>query len=342
MSLGRHGVFHAWWLPTWTSAFLSGGGGGVEFRHETVLAEEVTEALQPGPGKIFLDLTLGGGGHSARLLDAGAEVVGVDRDEAALAAATARLARHGGNFRALKGNFSRFPELCREAGLGKFDGILLDLGVSSHQLDTAERGFSFLREGPLDMRMGRDDGITAADLVNHAAEEELARIFREFGEEPQARRVARSIVAARAKSPITTTLQLAALLEAILGRKSGHHPGTRIFQALRMAVNGEMAALEAALEAVPAWLKPGGRLAVISFHSLEDRVCKTHIRERARAMLDRPEWPEPRPNPVYCYRDLSRRPIEASPAELARNPRARSAKLRVAAKMNNQGDTHEN
>ncbi|MFM7182210.1 MAG: 16S rRNA (cytosine(1402)-N(4))-methyltransferase RsmH [Verrucomicrobiales bacterium] len=305
----------------------------MEFRHETVLPDEVTDSLQPGPGKIFLDLTLGGGGHSERLLAKGADVVGIDRDPEALAAAGKRLAAYSTHFRALKGNFSCFPELCREAGVGPFDGILLDLGVSSHQLDTAERGFSFLREGPLDMRMGRDDGITAAELVNHATEEELARIFRDFGEEPQARRAARALVAARAKAPLKTTLELANVLESALGRKSGHHPGTRVFQALRMAVNGELAALVAALAAVPTWLRPGGRFAVISFHSLEDRLCKNHVRERARATLDRPEWPEPRANPEFCYRDLSRHPIEASAAEIARNPRARSAKLRVAEKL---------
>jgi 16S rRNA (cytosine1402-N4)-methyltransferase len=321
------------WLPSWSCFFVSGGGGGADFHHETVLGDEVTEALQPGPGKVFLDLTLGGGGHSERLLAMGADVVGVDRDADALAAAGRRLAAFGGHFRPLKGNFACFPELCREAGVGPFDGILMDLGVSSHQLDTAERGFSFLRDGPLDMRMGRDDGVTAAELVNHAAELELTRIFRDFGEEPQAKRAARAVVAARAKSPLTTTLELARVLEAALGRKSGHHPGTRVFQALRMAVNGELAALAAALAAVPAWLRPGGRLAVISFHSLEDRLCKNHVRERARATLDRPEWPEPRPNPDHCYRDLSRHPIEASAEETARNPRARSAKLRVAEKL---------
>ena len=321
-------------MPPWPCFFVSGGGGGgVEFRHETVLANEVTEALQPAPGKDFLDLTLGGGGHSERLLAGGANVVGVDRDSEALAAAGRRLAGYGRRFRSLKGNFSSFPELCREAGVGPFDGILMDLGVSSHQLDTAGRGFSFLRDGPLDMRMGRDDGITAAELVNHAPEEELARIFRDFGEEPQARRAARALVAARAKAPLTTTLELAAVLESALGRKSGHHPGTRVFQALRMAVNGELAALAAALAAVPAWLRAGGRLAVISFHSLEDRLCKNHVRERARATVDRPEWPEARPNPEYCYRDLSRHPIEATAEEVARNPRARSAKLRVAEKL---------
>ena len=333
MISGLHGRFFTRWMPPWPCFFLSGGGGGAVFRHETVLADEVTEAFQPGPGKVFLDLTLGGGGHSERLLAAGAEVVGVDRDAEALAAAERRLASHGGRFRPLKGNFSCFPELCREAGVGPFDGILLDLGVSSHQLDTAERGFSFLREGPLDMRMNRDDGITAAELVNHAPEEELARIFKDFGEEPQARRAARALVSARAKAPLTTTLELAKVLESALGRKSGHHPGTRIFQALRMAVNGELAALAAALAAVPEWLRPEGRLAVISFHSLEDRICKTHVRERARSTMDRPEWPEPRPNPDYCYRDLTRHPIEASAEEVERNPRARSAKLRVAEKL---------
>jgi len=312
---------------------LSGEGGGGGFRHETVMGEEVTAAMAPGPGKRYLDLTLGGGGHSARLLAAGADVTGVDRDDAALAAATARLAEYGDHFRALRGNFADFPILCLSAGARPFDGIVLDLGVSSHQIDTAERGFSFQREGPLDMRMSREDPLTAADLVNGAAEEDLIRIFRDLGEEPQAKRAARAIVAARTRQPIAGTLELAGIIEKALGRRGGHHPATRVFQALRIAVNAELASLERALSATRDWLAPGGRLAVISFHSLEDRIVKTFMRSHSRVMMDRPEWPEPRPNPDCWLREIARKPMEPGMAETQRNPRARSAKLRVAERL---------
>ena len=309
---------------------MSGDGGGGGFRHLTVMPDEVTAALRPEPGRRYLDLTLGGGGHSERLLQEGAAVLGVDRDAAALAAATTRLAGFGPRFRTLRSNFADFAGRCGELGEQPFDGILMDLGVSSHQLDTAERGFSFMRDGPLDMRMGTDEPVTAADLVNGSGEEELIRIFRTFGEEPQAKRAARAIVAACTRQPMTTTRELADCVEQALGRRSGHHPATKIFQALRIAVNGELAALEQALAATKDWLAPGGRLAVISFHSLEDRITKQFIRAHAKETIDRPEWPEARPNPECWLLEIGRKAREASPAEINVNPRARSAKLRVA------------
>jgi 16S rRNA (cytosine1402-N4)-methyltransferase len=314
----------------WLGGLLPGeGGGGVVFAHRPVLLEEVVALLRPVPGKTFFDLTLGGGGHSAALLEAGAAVTGLDRDPAALAAAGARLAGFGARFRAIEGNFARFPELLGRAGAGPADGILLDLGVSSPQLDDAERGFSFMRDGPLDMRMGRDVEVTAADLVNGYGEAELAGIFKEFGEEPRARLAARAIVARRARGPLASTGELAECLERALGRRGPTHPGTRVFQALRIAVNGELTALTAALAAAAGWLAPGGRLAVITFHSLEDRIVKQFMRAGCQAALDRPEWPAPRPNPEWVFTDLTRRALAPAAAELAANPRARSAKLRA-------------
>lgn len=297
--------------------------------HEPVLPGEVAEVLCPGPGRVFLDGTLGGGGHSEILLAAGARVVALDRDRESLEHAGARLARYGDAFRAVHGNFAHaadFPEVRAQA---PYDGALLDLGVSSHQIDSAERGFSFRQDGPLDMRMDPSSGEPAEILVNSAGEQDLVRIFREFGEEPQARRVARAIVTERARLPFTRTGQLAAMIEKLLGRRGRTHPATRVFQALRIAVNDELGALRRALETIPSLLRAGARFAVITFHSLEDRAVKTFFRLGSERWLDRPEWPSPRPNPAWRFLDLTRRPIEPSPEEIARNPRARSARLRA-------------
>lgn len=297
--------------------------------HRPVLVAEVAGLLRPGPGRIFLDGTLGGGGHSEILLEAGACVVGVDRDPEALEQSSARLSVYGDRFRAVRGNFSDASELPAVLASAPYDGALLDLGVSSHQLDTAERGFSFRHDGPLDMRMDPSAGETAADLVNSAGEGELTRILREFGEEPQARRVARAIVAERKRLPFTRTAQLAALIEKVLGRRGRIHPATRSFQALRIAVNDELGALRRALESLPGLLRAGARLAVVTFHSLEDRLVKTFFRTGSEQWLDRPEWPAPRPNPAWRFHDLTRHPVEAAAGELAENPRARSARLRA-------------
>ena len=210
------------------------------------------------------------------------------------------------------------------------DGGLLDLGVSSHQLDTPERGFSFQREGPLDMRMG-SSGMTAADLVNTASVEELARIFREYGDEPRAIQFAVRIVRAREKKPFSSTLELADLIAA--GRTGPRHPATRVFQALRIAVNDEIGSLERALPAYVSMLAPGGRLAVITFHSLEDRIVKQFFRKHSMAEIDNPTWPAPRPNPDRTLDLVTARSVTASPEELASNPRSRSARLRVAERL---------
>ena len=296
------------------------------FRHEPVLAAEVIDFLRSAPGRTIIDGTLGGGGHSSLLLKGGARVIAFDRDPEALAHTRARLASHGEQFTALEGNFAEAPAALAELGVQDIDGILLDLGVSSHQLDTPERGFSFQREGPLDMRMG-NSGQTAADLVNTASASELARIFREYGDEPRAIQFAARIVRAREKKPLTTTAELAELIAA--GRQGPRHPATRVFQALRIAVNDEIGSLERALPAFASLLAPGGRMGVITFHSLEDRIVKHFFRRHSVAEIDDPTWPAPRPNPERLFNALTPRSVTASPTELASNPRSRSARLRA-------------
>ena len=290
------------------------------------MAREIVDFLRPSPGMTILDGTLGGGGHSKRLLEAGAKVIGVDRDPAALAHTREALASYGERFTALEGNFAEIREALSRIGIMRLDGVLLDLGVSSHQLDTPERGFSFQREGPLDMRMGKI-GPTAADLVNGASAGELARIFRQYGDEPRAIQFAARIVRAREKKPFETTTELAGLIAA--GRQGPRHPATRVFQALRIAVNDEIVSLERALPLLAALMNPGGRMAVITFQSLEDRVVKRFFRHHSVAEVDDPTWPAPRPSPDRLFDLLTPRSITASSEEISTNPRARSARLRV-------------
>lgn len=297
--------------------------------HQSVLLEEAVTLLRPASGRIFLDGTLGGGGHSEALLMAGARVVALDRDCESLAYATERLASFGKMFCAVHADFSQAPDLAEVRSQGPYDGALLDLGVSSHQLDTAERGFSFRFDGPLDMRMDPTFGEPASQIVNTFEEAELIKIFRTYGEEPQARRVARAIVAERERVPFTRTGQLAVMIEKTLGRRGRIHPATRVFQALRIAVNDELGALRRALEGIPSLLRTGARFVIITFHSLEDRIVKTFFRLGSEQWLDRPEWPAPRRNPAWKFRDLTRKPLEASAAERASNPRARTARLRA-------------
>jgi 16S rRNA (cytosine1402-N4)-methyltransferase len=306
----------------------SGESGGAY--HRPVLPEEVARWMAAGPQSFIIDGTLGGGGHSEILLKSGARVLGVDRDPEALAHARERLAGFGDRFVTWEGNFSQLRD---HPGIRKgelADGLLLDLGVSSRQLDSAERGFSFQKDGPLDMRMGPSSPRTAAEVVNTWPEADLVKLFFEFGEEPQARKVAAAIVRRRAEKPFRTTLDLAGHLEKTLGRHGRTHPATRAFQAIRMAVNEELESLAAALAAAPALLKPGGRLLIITFHSLEDRMVKRFLRHRSAPELDDPGWPEPKPNPDFQFRLLSRKAIAPTAAETSGNPRARSAKLRVA------------
>lgn len=301
--------------------------------HEPVLCKEVLHYLQPGSATFALDATLGGGGHSELMLQKGAQVVALDQDPVAIAYATSRLRAHAGRFCALRGNFRRFPELLSEIGVESFDVILADIGVSSWQLNDASKGFSFMHDGPLDLRMNPDGPETAADLIRTLDAEELERIFIDYGEEPHARRIARAIVKERAVKPILTTLELARVVESVSPRKSHRHPATLVFQALRIRVNDELGALEDFLKAAPLWLKPGGRLGIISFHSLEDRIVKRAFQHYATEFIDRPEWPEPKRNPDHLLRLLTRKPVEPTAEEIQANPRSRSARLRVAERL---------
>lgn len=306
-----------------------------EFNHQPVMMAEVLTALRPQPGGKYADGTLGGAGHAAAVLAASSPtgwLWACDRDGVALEAAAQRLAEFAGRFELRRGNYA---DLSEWIPAGSCDGVLLDLGVSSPQLDVAERGFSFQKDGPLDMRMDTRQPVTAATLLNTESAEELARIFWEYGDERDSRRFARAIVHDRETRPFTGTRQLAELIERLAprgGRKA--HPATRVFQALRIAVNDEIGALEKGLAGALQILKPGGRLAVITFHSLEDRVVKLFGRAGARDYTftgtDVPELRAPR---VPELKLVSRKAILPGAAELAANPRSRSAQLRVMEKL---------
>ena len=301
--------------------------------HESVLLAETVERLAPAPGRVFLDGTIGGGGHAAALLEAGVKLIGLDQDAEALDFAKLRLAEYDDRFLPVRSSFAEVGEVLEATGVARIDGALLDLGVSSRHLDAPERGFSFMREGPLDMRMDARGLTTAADLVNALSGEELERIFREFGEERAARRIAERIVTVRSAKPILTTLELAQVVESVVPRHGRAHPATRIFQALRIAVNRELEVLAEGLAQISARLAPGGRFAVITFHSLEDRIVKEFFKSRSVPTLDRPEWPAARPNPDCIFRKITGKPVVASAAEQRANPRSRSAKLRVVERL---------
>lgn len=305
--------------------------------HIPVLLDEVIDMMVPETGKTIVDGTLGGGGHTEAMLKAGSKVIGVDQDDQALSYASERLADFGTNFTPLRGNFANLPQLLADAGIGKVDGILVDIGVSSWQLDEAARGFSFSKEGPLDMRMNRSVGKTAADLVNTLSEQELRTIFYEYGEERAGSKLARRITERRESQEFTTTTDLADFIATVLPRRKGPsgkiHPATRVFQALRIAVNDELGVLRQFLENAASLLNPGGRLLVITFHSLEDRMVKQFLKHASQAQIDRKEWPEPRPNPDFKYKLITRRPTTASDTEIQSNKRSRSAKLRVAERI---------
>jgi 16S rRNA (cytosine1402-N4)-methyltransferase len=306
-----------------------------EFSHEPVLAKEVVELLRPEPGKLFLDGTLGGGGHSLLFLERGARVIGIDKDPRALAAARARLARFGEAFRAVRADFRDAKNVLDALGLAPVDGALVDLGVSSPQLDAPERGFSFSRPGPLDMRMG-DEGEPLRDLLRRIDERELARILREYGEEPFARPIARAMKRAVEGGEPLDTRRLAEIVAAAIPRKAWPrkiHPATRTFQALRIAVNDELGALAAWLEALPSVLAPGGRAAAISFHSLEDRMVKEKFRALTQACTCPPDLPVCACGAKASFTRVTGKPVVASDAEVAANPRARSAKLRAVEKL---------
>ena len=301
--------------------------------HESVLLAETVERLAPAVGRVILDGTLGGGGHAAALLGEGATVIGLDQDADALEFAVGHLAPYGDRFVPVRSSFAEAGEVLDGLKIAHLDGALLDLGVSSRHLDAADRGFSFMRNGPLDMRMDTRGLTTAADLVNMLSGEELERIFREFGEERAARRIVERILRERMTKQITTTLELAELVESVVPRHGRAHPATRVFQALRIAVNRELEVLAEGLAHISARLAPGGRFAVLTFHSLEDRIVKDFFKSHSVPTLDRPEWPAARPNPDCIFRKITGKPVVASAAEQRANPRSRSAKLRVVEKL---------
>jgi 16S rRNA (cytosine1402-N4)-methyltransferase len=306
-----------------------------EFVHESVLASEVVELLRPEPGRLLLDGTLGGGGHAELFLERGARVIGLDKDPRALAAAKARLARFGEAFRAVRSDFRDAKNVLSALGIAGVDGALVDLGVSSPQLDEAERGFAFSRPGPLDMRMA-SEGETLGDLLRRIDERELARILREYGEEPFARPIARAVKRAIAADEPLDTARLAAIVAGAIPRKAWPrriHPATRTFQALRIAVNDELGALAAWLGGLPDTLHVGGRAAAISFHSLEDRMVKEKFRALTQACTCPPDLPICACNARARFAPVTRKAVVPADAEVARNPRARSAKLRVVEKL---------
>jgi len=304
--------------------------------HLPVLLEETIESLAIKPAGIYLDGTIGSAGHAKRIIEQldGGFLVGIDRDEEALERAASNLKDFEGKFRLLHGNYGDCEELVKQTGLKMFDGILLDIGVSSNQLDEAERGFSFMKPGPLDMRMDKSQEISAKDIVNTYSQKELADIIFKFGEERASRRIAKAIVRERDNGDIDTTDKLADLVERTLGGRKGRkkHPATKTFQALRMEVNGELDALSNGLTGALNLLKPEGRLAVITFHSLEDRLVKNffkeHVGKEISLQAGGSRWQGKTPRVNF----INKKPIIAQAQELEENPRSRSAKLRVIEK----------
>ena len=312
---------------------MTTGGGGVEepsaggpARHLPVLLSEVLAALQPAEGDVVVDGTFGNGGYTRAILDAGASVIAIDRDPSAIATARDMARAYDGRLTPVEGRFGDLAAIVAAHG-GTVDGVVLDIGVSSMQIDTAERGFSFQKDGPLDMRMG-PTGPTAADVVNRLKIGDLARVLGFYGEEKQAGRIARAIVARRDERPFTRTLDLAGVIGKVVGRspKDKIDPATRSFQALRIYVNDELGELARALVAAEQVLKPGGRLVVVSFHSLEDRIVKRFLRDRSSPPSGSRHLPDLAPvSQTFVARNKA---VAASEEEARRNPRARSAKLR--------------
>ncbi len=306
-----------------------------EFSHIPVLTESVLEGLRIRPDGVYVDGTLGGGGHAERILERlGPEgrLIGIDRDEEAIQAAARRLEPYGEKTVLVHANYAEIPRILREQGIPDVDGILLDLGVSSYQLDNAQRGFSYMKDAPLDMRMDQSETRTAEDIVNGYSEEELTRILRDYGEEKYAKNIAKNIAAARRDRPIETTGELVAVITSAIPRKrqrSGGHPAKRTFQALRIEVNGELAALEESIGPLIDCLSPGGRFCIITFHSLEDRIVKNQFRTAQDPCTCPPDFPV-----CVCGKKsrgyvVTRKPILPTEEETASNRRAKSAKLRI-------------
>ncbi len=305
---------------------------GLNPPHVSVLYQQIITALRPKSPGCYVDATVGAGGHAWGILTQGspdAQLLGLDVDQGALAIASQRLSSFGNRVRLAHSSYIALSSELLASGWDHVDGIVIDLGVSSMQIDSPERGFSFIKDGPLDMRFNPSQSVSAADLVNNAPEVELADIFWRFGEETASRRIARAIVHAR---PLHTTLELAALIAKSIGRAGKIHPATRSFQALRIAVNRELSSLSEFLPQAIQALAPGGRLAVISFHSLEDRIVKQYFRQESKDCICPPEQPVCTCNHKASIIEINRHPIEADPDEVNQNPRARSAKLRIAEK----------
>ena len=295
--------------------------------HRPVLLKETVDALAVRPGGRYVDGTLGRAGHAKEIITRGGEVLGIDRDEQAI-----REIGEVAGLTAVRGRHGDLKEIANEKGWKEVDGILLDLGVSSPQLDEAGRGFSFLREGPLDMRMDGSCGLTAADVVNGESAERLEEIFRSLGEEPQARRIAKAVVKERGKKRFETTVEFADFVERVVGRRGAHHPATRVFQALRMEVNDEMGELERALEGGLGLLKSGGRFAVITFESLTDRIVKRFFARHVGRMVSLQQGGARWEGETPRMRAVTAKAVVASDEEMNLNPRSRSAKLRAAEK----------
>lgn len=311
----------------------------MEFYHIPVLLEPTMESLALKTDGIYVDGTLGGGGHSENILlrtSPDGRLIGIDQDDEALAAASGRLAQFGGRFTAVKANFCQMKEVLADLGIDKVDGILLDIGVSSHQLDDGERGFSYMVDAPLDMRMDQiGGGKTAADLLAALSEEEIADIIYQYGEERYSRRIARQIVEFRKKEPLLTTFQLVNLIRRAMPKsnKEKQHPAKRTFQALRIAVNDELGVLQRALDDALDLLNPGGRLSVITFHSLEDRIVKEQFKAWAKGCTCPPDFPICVCGKKPTVKIVTRKPVTADEKELELNPRARSAKLRCVERL---------
>lgn len=310
----------------------------MSFNHVTVLMKETVEGLNIKPKGIYVDGTLGGGGHSFQVLqrlEEGGKLIGIDQDQDALAAAGKRLGIFEGRFLPVHANFSEIKSVLENLGIEKIDGMMMDLGVSSYQLDEAERGFSYMQDGKLDMRMNQTSDFTAYDVVNGYEERELFKIIKDYGEENWASRIAKFIVEARKEKPIETTYELVDIIKAAIpakARQDGPHPAKRTFQAIRIEVNDELKIIEKTINDAIDAMNPGGRLCIITFHSLEDRIVKNAYRDLAQGCTCPPELPVCVCNGKPKVKVITRKPMIPTEEEIENNPRARSAKLRICEK----------
>lgn len=309
-----------------------------EFSHYSVLLNECIDGLNINPNGIYIDGTAGGGGHSFAIASrlTGGRLIAIDQDEAAIAAASARLAPLGERATVVRSNFCRIADVCEELGIEQIDGLLLDLGVSSYQLDTPERGFSYNADAPLDMRMDKRGSLTAYTVVNEYPEEKIKKILYEYGEERFSASIAAAIARERAKKPIESTKELSDIIKYAIppaAREGGHHPAKRSFQAIRIEVNSELDVIEPAIRDAVSLLRKGGRIAIITFHSLEDRIVKQTFADLAKGCICPRELPVCVCGRTPVMKQVNKKPILPSKEELEENPRSRSAKLRVATKL---------